>query len=125
MEKKPVKTDKAPAAIGPYSQAIKTSNMLFISGQLPIDPKTGVLVEGIDKQTRQALKNLEAILNEANASLNSVVKTTLYLRDMEDFQTVNTIYSQYFNDAAPARSCIGVLSLPKDASIEIEAIAVL
>lgn len=94
MERIPIKTDKAPEAIGPYSQAIITDNMLFISGQLPINPLTGVLEEGIEKQTKQALKNLESILCEAGATVNNVVKTTLYLKNMEHFQEVNTVYGQ-------------------------------
>lgn len=118
-----VNTDKAPAAIGPYSQAIKAGNFMFISGQIPVDPATGTVVSGgIAAQTKQALENITAILKSENLSLGNVVKTTVFLTDMNDFQTVNQVYGEYFSQDAPARSCIQVARLPKDVSVEIEAI---
>jgi 2-iminobutanoate/2-iminopropanoate deaminase len=118
-----VNTDKAPAAIGPYSQAIKAGNFMFISGQIPVDPATGTVVSGgIAAQTKQALENITAILKSENISLGNVVKTTVFLTDMNDFQTVNQVYGEYFSQDAPARSCIQVARLPKDVSVEIEAI---
>ncbi|MBQ3316468.1 MAG: RidA family protein [Spirochaetales bacterium] len=119
-----ISTDKAPAAIGPYSQAVKADNLLFVSGQIPIDPASGVLVEGIEAQSHQVLRNIKAILNEAGLDFDSVVKTTVFLKDMGDFQTVNGIYAQYFNgDVLPARCAMQVGALPKNSLIEIECIA--
>ena len=119
-----ISTDKAPAAIGPYSQAVKADNLLFVSGQLPIDRASGVLVEGIEAQSHQVLRNIKAILNEAGLDFDSVVKTTVFLKDMGDFQTVNGIYAQYFNgDVLPARCAMQVGALPKNSLIEIECIA--
>jgi len=121
-----VHTDKAPAAIGPYSQAIKTKGFLFVSGQLPVDPVSGNIVDGgVGAQTKQSLENMKSILSCQNVSMESVVKTTVFLANMDDFQTVNGIYAEYFSKEAPARSCIQVAKLPKDALVEIEAIAVL
>jgi len=121
-----VNTDKAPAAIGPYSQAIKAGGFLFISGQLPVDPASGNIVEGgVGEQTRQSLENVKNILASQGLDTESVVKTTVFLADMNDFQVVNGIYALYFNQNAPARACIQVARLPKDALVEIEAIAVL
>lgn len=116
-------SDKAPAAIGPYSQAIAYGSLLFISGQLGIDPASGTMREGIQEQARQALLNLKAILAESNSSLKSVLKTTVFLNDMNDFAAVNDIYAQFFPDPCPARSAIQVVQLPKGGLIEIEAIA--
>lgn len=121
---KKVKTSKAPEAIGPYSQAIQVADLIFTSGQIPLNDKGELIKGGIEKQTHQVLKNLEAILTEANSDLEHVIKTTVYLKDMEDFQQVNHIYASYFSKHQPARSCIEVSRLPKDVWIEIEAVAV-
>jgi len=116
----------APAAIGPYSQAVRSGPWVFVSGQIPIDPETGTVIRGdIKAQTRQALKNLEAILQAAGASLDRVVKTTLYITNMDDFSQVNEAYAPFFLSQPPARACVQVARLPKDAGIEIEAIALL
>ena len=121
---KKISTDKAPAAIGPYSQAVRADNLLFVSGQIPIDPSSGALVEGIEAQSHQVFRNIKAILNEAGLDFDSVVKTTVFLKDMGDFQTVNGIYAQYFNgDVLPARCAMQVGALPKNSLIEIECIA--
>lgn len=123
MSKKQVATTKAPGAIGPYSQAITTGNWVYTSGQLGLDPETGALVEGVQEQARQALTNLQAILDEAGASMNHVVKTTVFLKDMNDFAVVNEVYSTFFTEPYPARSAIEVARLPKDGLVEIEAVA--
>ena len=119
-----INTDKAPAAIGPYSQAISINGMLFTSGQLGIDPATGALPEGVEAQTEQSLKNLDAILIEAGCAKTDVVKTTVFIKNMGDFPTVNGIYERFFGEHKPARSCIEVARLPKDGLVEIEAVAV-
>jgi 2-iminobutanoate/2-iminopropanoate deaminase len=125
MPKKIIYTDKAPKAIGPYSQAVMAGEMLFISGQIPIDPATGALVPGgAQEQTRQALKNLESILGESGFEAADIVKTTVFLWDLKDFDTVNRLYSEFFKGFYPARSCVQVSALPKGALVEIEAIAV-
>ena len=117
-------TEKAPKPIGPYSQAIKIGNSLFISGQIPVDPKSGELVEGdIRAQTHQVLKNIKAIVEAAGGTLNNVIKVTVYLDDMDDFAEMNEVYSQYFSESKPARTTIEVSRLPKNVKIEIEAIA--
>lgn len=122
--KKAIATDRAPQAIGPYSQAIQAGNFLFISGQIPLNPEDGTIVShNIEKQTHQVLKNIEAILTEAGYSLSDVVSTTVFLKDMSDFETVNTIYGQYFKHPFPARCAVEVGRLPKDVKVEIEAIA--
>ena len=119
-----VNTEKAPAAFGPFSQAIKIDSFIFTSGQLPIDPVTGEVVGGnIKNQTRRVLNNLKAILNEAGGSLEDVVKATVYITSMDDFQAVNEIYSEFFSDPLPARSCVEVSELAKGAKVEIEVIA--
>lgn len=119
-----IQTDKAPAAIGPYSQAIKTSNLIFCSGQIPIDPTTGNIVEGgIEAQAHQALKNVSNLLEAAGSDMAHVVKTSVFLADMNDFVTVNGIYAQYFSEPYPARSAVAVKTLPKNVLIEIEVIA--
>ncbi len=123
MEKTVVKTSKAAPAAGPYSQAIRTDAHVFASGQLPIDPATGNLPDGIEAQTRQSLANLAAVLEEGGASFATVVKTTVFLKNMNDFAVMNGIYAEYFKDTPPARSTIEVARLPKDALVEIEAIA--
>ena len=121
---KEISTKKAPAAIGPYSQAIRLSNLVYTSGQIPIDPATGVLVEGgIKEQTRQSLTNVKAILEEAGISMSQVVKTTVFLADMNDFADMNAVYAEFFTEPYPARSAVAVKSLPKGASVEIEVVA--
>ena len=122
--KQVIHTDKAPAAIGPYSQAIQIGQLLFTSGQVPIDPETGAIVEGgILEQARQSLNNIKAILNAAGTNMGAVVKTTVFLQDMNDFAAMNEVYAQFFQEPYPARSAVQVGRLPKDALVEIEAIA--
>ena len=124
IKKEIIKTQKAPLVIGPYSQAIRAENLLFLSGQISINPETNEFIDGdIEIQTEQVLKNIEAILEAGSSSLEDVVKVTLYLRNMEDFALVNKIYNKYFEKSLPARACIEVSKLPKDAKIEIETIA--
>jgi 2-iminobutanoate/2-iminopropanoate deaminase len=124
MERKIVSTTSAPAAIGPYSQAIQAGGFLFVSGQIPIDPDSGELVKGdIQAETRQVLDNLRAILEAAGSSMDQVVKTTLYIADMDAFGMINDIYAGYFAAQPPARACVQVARLPKDVQIEIEAVA--
>ncbi len=118
-----ISTVKVPAAIGPYSQAIQTGDMLFTSGQLGLDPKTGSLPDGIQAQTSQALANVNAILKEAGFTKENVVKTTVFLKDMTDFGAVNEIYADFFGDHKPARSCVEVTRLPKNGLVEIEIVA--
>ena len=121
-----ISTSNAPSAIGPYSQAVKAGNLLFISGQVPLDPATGEVVEGdITVQTRRVLDNVKAILTEAGADFSNVVKTTVFLKDMNDFVPMNRVYAQYYPENCPARSAVQVGRLPKDVSVEIETIAVL
>ena len=123
-ELNPVQTDQAPGAIGPYSQAIEVDGWVFCSGQIPLDPATGEMVEGdIGAQTDMVLRNLSAVLEAAGASLNRVVKTTVFLADMGDFAGMNEVYSQYFGDHRPARAAVAVRTLPKNVDVEIEAIA--
>ena len=118
-------TTNAPAAIGPYSQGTCAGNMVFVSGQLPIDPATGALEAGsIGEQTRRSMNNIAAILAEAGCTLADVVKTTIFLRDLNDFAAVNEAYAAFFPENPPARACVQVARLPKDANVEIEAIAV-
>lgn len=122
--KKVIATAAAPSAIGPYSQAIQVGNMLYTSGQIPIDPATGQFVEGgIEAQARQSLLNVQAILKEAGATMDNVVKTTVFLADMNDFAAVNAVYAEFFTEPFPARSAVAVKSLPKGALIEIEVVA--
>ncbi|GLC32219.1 RidA family protein [Clostridium omnivorum] len=124
MERKVINTSKAPSAIGPYSQAIKVGQMLFTSGQIPIDPATGELVnDDIKKATERVMENLKAILEEAGTSLNNVVKTVIFIKDMNNFAAINEVYGKYFTNNPPARSCVEVARLPKDVQIEIEAVA--
>lgn len=118
-----IQTDKAPAAIGPYSQAILMNNTLYTSGQLGIIPSTGTLPDGVEAQTRQSLANLHAILMEAGFEKTDVVKTTVFIRNMSDFPTVNEVYAAFFGDHKPARSCVEVAALPKGGLVEIEAVA--
>ena len=121
---KVISTQKAPAAIGPYSQAIQVGTLVYTSGQIPIDPATGTFVDGgIKEQTRQSLTNVKAILNEAGLDLNNVVKTTVFLADMNDFAEMNSVYAEFFTEPYPARSAVAVKTLPKGALVEIEVIA--
>ncbi|MCR2042977.1 RidA family protein [Anaerosalibacter massiliensis] len=124
MRKQSISTNKAPEAIGPYSQAIKVGNLIYTSGQLPIDPSTGELInDDIKKATAQSLENVKAILEEVNVSMDKVVKTLVFVKDLNDFTAVNEVYAEYFTQNYPARSCIEVAKLPKDARVEIEVIA--
>lgn len=123
MVKKEINTTEAPAAIGPYSQGIRFGHLVFSSGQIPIDPSTGEVVEGVEAQTRQACENLQAVLKASGATLEDVLKTTVFIKDMNDFGKVNEIYGEYFSKPFPARSCVEVARLPKDVLVEIEAIA--
>ncbi|WP_293444337.1 RidA family protein [Persephonella sp.] len=119
-----IETDKAPKAIGPYSQAVKYENLLFISGQIAIDPKTQEFIGGdVEKQTERVMENIKAILNEAGLDFNHVIKTTIYLKNIQDFEKVNRIYGKYFTEHKPARATVEVSNLPKNALVEIEVIA--
>lgn len=123
MEKKIISTTNAPGAVGPYSQAVKVGNLVFTSGQIPLDPATGDLVGGdVQKATERSLENVKAILEAAGTSLDKVIKTTVFVKNMSDFTAVNEIYAKYFQKDMPARSCVQVV-LPKDALVEIEVIA--
>ena len=124
MKKEAISTDKAPAAVGPYSQAIKSGNLLFLSGQIPINPETNSLVEGdIEVQTEQIFKNIKAVLAEANAGMEHVVKATVFLKDMGNFKKVNDVYARHFELPFPARSAVAVKDLPLSVDVEIEIIA--
>ena len=124
MERQIISTTEAPSAIGPYSQAVQVGGMLFVSGQIPIDPVSGELVQGgVEAETRQVLNNLKAILEAAGSSLEKVVKATLFIADMNQFGTINAIYAEYFQTDPPARACVEVARLPKDVQVEIEAVA--
>lgn len=127
LDKHVVHTSAAPAAVGPYSQAIRVSagQMIFCSGQIGLDPETGVLAEGLEAQTRAAMDNLRAVIGAAGATMNHVVRTTLYLTDMADYVAVNTIYESYFPSVPPARAAVQVSALPKGAKFEVDAIVVL
>ncbi len=126
MKKKVIHTKEAPEAIGPYSQAIGAGGLLFVSGQIPLDPQTGKIVGGdIETQTEKVLENLKAVVAAAGLTLDSIVKTTIYLSDMKNFSRFNTVYGQYFPENPPARATVEVARLPKDVRIEIEAIAIL
>jgi 2-iminobutanoate/2-iminopropanoate deaminase len=119
-----IKTASAPSAIGPYSQAVRAGNMVFVSGQIPINPATGEFVsENIAEQTEQVLQNLKAVLNAAGSNLKSVVKTTVFLVDMNDFTAMNEVYARYFTENFPARATVQAARLPKDARVEIECVA--
>ena len=125
MMKEIISTENAPGAIGPYSQAVRAGNMVFCSGQIPIDPATGDFVsEDVAEQTEQVLKNLSAVLEAAGTSLNNVVKTTVFLADMNDFVAMNEVYAKYFSENKPARATVQAARLPRDARVEIECIAV-
>lgn len=119
-----VQTDKAPQAIGPYSQAVKANGFVFVSGQIPIDPSTGQLAQGSTGElTRQVMRNLGSIIESAGSSLDNVVKTTIYLKDMSDFEEVNKAYAEFFPNHKPARATVEVARLPKDVKVEIDAVA--
>ena len=124
MEKKIIKTDKAPGAIGPYSQAVQIGSLLYTSGQIPLDPATGEVVQGdIRLQTKRVLDNLAGVLAAAGSSFDQVVKTMVFIKDMNDFSALNEVYAEYFVNDPPARSCVEVARLPKDVKVEIELIA--
>lgn len=121
--KKEISTDRAPAAIGPYSQAIEIGNMVFTSGMIPIDPKTGELVTGsVEAQAEQAFQNLKNLIEASGASMEKVVKTVVFIKDMDDFAKINEVYAKFFAEPYPARSCVQAARLPKDVAVEIEAI---
>lgn len=125
LSKRVIETNEAPAAIGPYSQAINAGNLIFTSGQLPVDPETKQLVgKSIEAQTRQCFDNLKNILTAGKSSLDQVIKITVFLKDLNDFSVMNQIYGTFFENVLPARSCVQVARLPMDAKIEIEAVAV-
>ena len=123
MQKEIISTAKAPAAIGPYSQGVKIGDLIFTSGQLPVNSETGEMPSDIKEATKQSLENIKAILEEAGSSLDKVIKVVVFIKDMNDFAKVNEVYRTYFTENPPARSCIEVARLPKDAVIEIEAVA--
>lgn len=124
VQKEVISTTEAPAAVGPYSQAIKTGNMLFLAGQIPLDPKTNTIVAGgIDVQTSRVLDNLKAVLAANGMTMNDMVSTTVYLKDMNEFAKMNAVYAQYFGDKPPARATVEVARLPKDVLVEISGIA--
>ena len=118
-----IRTDKAPAAIGPYSQAIEVNNMVFTSGVIPVDPATGNIPEGSQAQAEQAFKNLSNLLEAAGTSTANVIKTTVFIKEMNDFGALNEVYAKYFPEPYPSRSCVEVARLPKDVMLEVEAIA--
>lgn len=120
---KTVSTNKAPAAIGPYSQAQIVGNLVFCSGQIPVIPETGELAQGLEAQANQVFKNIAALLSAAGSDISKVVKTTVFIKNMDDFAAINAIYAQYFTEPFPARSCVEVARLPKDVLLECEAIA--
>ncbi len=123
--KRIISTDKAPAAVGPYSQAVRTGNLIFTAGQIPLDPSTGEMVPGpIEDQTRQVLKNLSAVLEAAGSGLGDVVKMTVFMNDLGQFSRMNAVYAEFFPEAPPARSAVEVSALPLGAAIEMEAVAV-
>ena len=122
--KKVISTDKAPAAIGPYSQAIEVNGMVYTSGIIPVDPATGNIPQGSVEQAKQALTNLSNLLEAAGTSMDKVIKTTVFIKEMNDFGAINEVYATYFSGDFPARSCVEVARLPKDVMLEIEAIAI-
>ena len=125
MKNEVINTTKAPAALGPYSQAIKAGNTIYVSGQIPLVPETmEIISDDVQEQTKQSLENVKAVLEAAGASLNDVVKASVFIKDMNDFAKINEIYATYFTDNKPARACVEVARLPKDVKVEIEVIAV-
>lgn len=125
MSKHVIITPNAPSPVGPYSQAIRAGNLIFVAGQIPLDPASGKMPEGITEQTRQVLRNIAAVLEAAGASMADVVKTTVYMKDLGEFAAMNQVYASFFRESPPARATVEVARLPKDARVEIEAIAVL
>lgn len=123
MGKIVISTDKAPGAIGPYSQGIKIGELVYTSGQIPVDPATGNVSSDVKEQTRQSLNNIKAILEAAGTTMDKVVKTTVFIKDMNDFANINEVYAEFFTQPYPSRSCVEVARLPKDVKIEIEVIA--
>ena len=123
MEKRVIATDKAPAAIGPYSQAIEVNGLIYTSGMIPVIPATGEIVEGIEAQAKQALTNVKNLLEASGSSMDKVIKTTVFIKDMNDFAAVNAVYATFFTGSFPSRSCVEVARLPKDVLIEVEAVA--
>ena len=123
MNKKIIATDKAPAAIGPYSQAIEAGGFVFASGQIPVDPATGNIPEGIEAQAKQALTNVRNLMEASGLSMENIVKTSVFIKDMNDFAKVNEVYATFFDNDFPARSCVEVARLPKDVLIEVEVVA--
>lgn len=121
--KKVISTTKAPAAIGPYSQAVEVNGMIYTSGVIPVNPVTGEIPKGVEEQTIQVLNNLRELLNAADSGMEQIVKTTVFIKEMDDFARINEIYATYFEGAFPARSCVEVARLPKDVLLEIEAVA--
>lgn len=119
-----ISTDKAPAAIGPYSQAIEVNGMVYTSGVIPVNPATGEIPEGVEAQAKQAVGNLKNLLQASGTDMNKVVKTTVFIKDMDDFGKINEVYADIFEEPFPARSCVEVARLPKDVLLEIEAIAI-
>ena len=124
MERKVISTEKAPGAIGPYSQGIEISNLVYTSGQIPVNAATGEVPEGIEAQTRQSLENVKAVLEAGGSSMKNAVKLLIFIKDMNDFIKINEVYGQFFTENYPARSCVEVARLPKDVLIEIEAIGI-
>lgn len=124
MTKNIIATDKAPAAIGPYSQATEVNGLIYTSGMIPVNPADGTVPEGIEAQAKQAIGNLKALLEEAGSSLDQVIKTTVFIKDMNDFAKINEVYASFFTSNYPSRSCVEVARLPKDVLIEIEAVAI-
>lgn len=124
MEKQIINTQYAPAPIGPYNQAVRTGNLLFVSGQIPLDPATGnIISSGIQDETQKVMENLEAILKEAGLSFSNIVKSTIFITDMGQFAQINEVYGRYFPEQAPARECVQVAALPKGVNVEISVIA--
>ena len=121
---KQISTPHAPAAIGPYSQALRSGHMVFVSGQIPVDPATGLMADSIEEQAKQALTNLKNVLLAAGLRMDQVIKTTVFLADLKDFPTVNAVYESFFQAPYPARSCVQVAGIPKGAGVEIECIAI-
>lgn len=121
---KKISTNKSPAAIGPYSQGIDIGNMVFVSGQIPVNPETGAMADSIEEQTAQSLNNIKNILREAGLSMKNVIKTVVFLDDLSNFAAMNKVYESFFSDPFPARSCVEVAAIPKGAKVEIECIAV-
>lgn len=117
-----IRTANAPAAIGPYSQAIRVGKLLFTSGQIPVDPATGKIPDGVEAQAEQALTNIKNLIASAGLSINNTIKTTVFIKNMDDFGKINEIYAKYFSEPFPARSCVEVARLPKDVLLEIEAV---